>query len=122
MDKERYDAFVEKVRESNHPFSEKFRMVAEKWVDADSAANLLEDTNSSVLSEMKLNEIRKEPGLADNAAERTVKASEAWKAHVNAKCEARRNANRLKVFMDYLRMRHSEQQSLEATQRAEMKL
>jgi hypothetical protein len=36
--------------------------------------------------------------------------------------KAREQANLLKVKMEWLRMRHSEQQSFEATKRAEMKL
>ena len=39
----------------NLPLSEQYRIVAKSWVDADAAANLLEETKSAVLSRMMLN-------------------------------------------------------------------
>jgi hypothetical protein len=103
---------------SNLPLSEQFRVVAKAWVDADAAANILEDTKSAVLAERML-----ELGdLPVSKAEMLIKGTPAWRSHVESICEARKKANRLKVQMEYIRMQASEVASFEATKRAEMKL
>jgi hypothetical protein len=104
--------------DSNLPLSEQFRIVAKQWVDADAAANILEDTKSAVLAERML-------ALGDmpvSRAEMQVKASKDWQDWVHAICAARQKANRLKVQMEYIRMQSTEWSSFEATKRAEMKL
>jgi hypothetical protein len=100
------------------PISEQFRIIAKKWVDADTAATMLEETKSAVLSRMMSN-------LGDmpvSRAEMTVKASEEWRDYIKEMVEARQRAALLKVQLEYIRMRFSEWQSMEATKRAEMKL
>ncbi len=100
------------------PLSEQFRIVAKEWVGADSAANVLEESKSATLSQWML-------ALGDMAvskAEMQVKASPEWKAYIDAMVKARERSNLLKVKLEYLRMRFSENQSSEATRRAEMKL
>lgn len=102
----------------NLPWSEQYRIVAKQWVDADAAATILEDTKSAVMAERML-------GLGEmavNKAEAKVKASPEWKRHVESIVNARRAANRLKVQMEYLRMKFSEWQSHEATKRTEARL
>ena len=102
----------------NLPWSEQFRIVAKQWVDADAAATILEDTKSAVMAERML-------GLGEmavNKAEAQVKASPEWRRHVESIVSARRAANRLKVQMEYLRMKFSEWQSHEATKRTEARL
>lgn len=106
----------------NLPISEQFRIVAKQWVDADAAANLLEDTKSAFLSSRIQALISEEPGLPLNRAEASVKASDYWQEWVKEMVEARKKANRLKVQMEYLRMRSGEQASYEASKRAEMRL
>lgn len=102
----------------NIPWSEQFRIVAKSWVDADAAATILEDTKSAVMAErmLALGE------MAVNKGEALVKASPEWKRHVEAIVNARRAANRLKVQMEYLRMKFQEWSSYEATKRTEARL
>lgn len=100
------------------PISEQFRVVAKKWVDADSAASMLEDTKSSFLSQ----KMQEQGDMPVSKAEMTVKASSDWKEFVVNTVNARKSANLLKVQLDYLRMKAAEQSSAEATRRAEMKL
>lgn len=98
--------------------SEQFRLVAKSWVDADSAASLLEETKSAVLSQQMM-------ALGDipvSRAEMTVKGSPEWADFIKRMVEARKSANLLKVKMKWLEMRFSEQQSTEATARAERRL
>ncbi len=103
---------------SNEPLSEQFRIVAKQWVEADAAASVLEETKSAVLSQrmLALGE------MTVSKAEMTVKGSPEWTEHVTKIVEAREKANLLKVKLEWMRMRFSEQQSFEATKRAEMKL
>ena len=103
---------------SNAPLSEQYRVVAKEWVDADAAANLLEEMKSATLSQNMAS-------LGDmpvSKAEMTVKASGNWSTYIESMVEARKRANLLKAKLEYIRMRFSEWQSAEATKRAEMKL
>ena len=102
----------------DRPLSEQYRIVAKKWVDADGAANMLEETKSAVLSKMMVD-------LGDmhvSKAEMQVKASDAWREHITQMVEARSQASLLKVQMEYIRMKFQEWQSHAANRRAEMKL
>lgn len=103
---------------TNLPWSEQFRVVARQWVEADAAAALLEDTKSAVLAERMQEYVT----LPVNRAEQMVKSSPEWKQHIEAMVEARKRANRLKVQMEYIKMKFQEWNSDAATRRAEMKL
>ena len=103
---------------NNHPWSEQFRVVAKQWVDAEAAASLLEDTKSAVLSERM-------QALGDmpvSKAEMLVKGSREWRDDIMSIVTSRQAANRLKVQMEYIRMKFMEWQSENATKRAEMRL
>ena len=107
---------------SNEPLSERYRKLAEKWVDEDNAARLLEETKTTVLQERKNKLVAKDPGMADAHAERMVKADPEWREWIEKMVAARTKANLSKVRMRYLEMRHAEHQSFEATKRHEMRL
>lgn len=104
--------------DSNLPISEQFRVIAKKWVDADSAANMLEETKSAFLNQLML----AQGDMAVSKAEMIVKASPEWKEYVEGMVNARKAANLLKVQLEYIRMQFYEWQSHNATRRAEMKL
>lgn len=102
----------------DRPISEQFRIVAKDWVDLDAAANLLEETKSATLAQKML-------ALGDmpvSRAEMQVKASTDWHEHIEAICEARRLANLKKVQLEYLKMKFSEWQAINANARHEMRL
>lgn len=103
---------------SNEPVSEQYRVLAEEWCDAESAASLLEDTKSAILSQM----ILEVGGTAINRAEAQVKAAPRWIDHLEKINRARTHANKLKVRLEYLKMKFWENQSGEASKRAEMRL
>lgn len=106
------------MKDSNKPLSEQFRLIAKKWVGAETAASLLEETKSAVLSKMMAD-------LGDmpvSRAEMRIKASQEWRDYIEKMVEARSQASMLKVEMELIRMQFSEWQSREATKRAEMKL
>jgi len=102
----------------NLPHSERFRLVAKAWVNADAAARLLEETKTAVLAQ-RMKALGDIPAAH---AEREVKSSEEWSDFIRKMVAARTEANLKKVQLEYLRMQFSEQQSFEATQRAEMRL
>lgn len=104
--------------DSNLPLSEQFRLIAKKWVDADTSASILEETKSAVLSKMMLDL----GDMAVSKAEMKVKATPDWIEYVTAMTKARSDALKLKVQLEYIRMKFSEWQSHEATRRAEMKI
>ena len=104
--------------DSNQPLSEQFRIVAKKWVDADSAASMLEETKSAVLSKW-MSEMGDMPV---SKAEMAIKASDKWVEYIRSMVQARQEATLLKVQLEYIRMRFHEWQSHAANRRAEMKL
>lgn len=100
------------------PFSERFRLAAEDYVDKENAAQILEETKSLVMAQ-------RQALLGDipvNRAEQTIKASPAWMEHVEKIVEARREANLAKVKMEVEKMRFHEAQSRAASIRAEMRI
>ena len=104
--------------QSNLPISEQYRITAKKWVDADAAANLLEETKSAVLAKMML----AQGDMPVSRAEMNVKASEAWTDYITKMVNQREQAARLKAQLEYIRMKFNEWQSENATRRAEMRL
>jgi len=109
---------VSAMPERDRPLSEQYRVVAKKWVELDGAARMLEETKSAVLSQMM-------KALGDKPAahaERDVKASGEWKEFIASMVETRTKANLAKVQLEYIRMKASEWQSLNATSRAELRM
>lgn len=100
------------------PLSEQFRLIAKRWVEADAAANMLEETKSAVLAKM----MAAQGDMPVNRAELNVKSSNEWFEFVTSMVQAREKAALLKVQLEYIRMQFNEWQSYEATKRAEMKL
>lgn len=100
------------------PVSEQYRLAAIEWVRIDAAARMLEEGKTTFLAQRKavLGDI------ADAKAERTVKASAEWSDFIKKMVNARTSANQQKVELDFLRMRHMERNSEEATLRAERRL
>ena len=104
--------------DANLPLSEQFRVIAKKWVDADAAASMLEESKSSFLAQL----MAVQGDMPVSRAEMNVKASQDWQDYIKNMVEAREKASLLKVQLEYIRMRFNEWQSHEATKRAEMKL
>lgn len=103
---------------SNLDWSEQYRIVAKQWVDADAAADILEELKSATLAQL-MTELGDMPV---SRAEMQVKADVEWQDYIRSMVEARQKANKLKVQLEYLRMKFSEWQSENANKRAEMRL
>lgn len=102
----------------NTTLTEQWRDAADKWVDADDAARMLEDTKSAMLAKW-MAELGDVPV---SRAEQSVKASVRWKTFVESTVKARTVAEKLKIEMKYLEMRRMDERSEEATHRVEARL
>ena len=102
----------------NQQLSEQFRLAALEWVKLDAAARLLEETKSTQLAQR----VKALGDMPVTSAERDVKATAEWEADIRNMVEARTKANKAKVQLKWIEMRFSEQQSFEASKRAEMRL
>jgi hypothetical protein len=103
---------------ANLPWSEQYRIVAKQWVDADAAANFREEMKSAQLARL----MAKEGDIPVSRAEMNVKASDEWGEFIEQTTDARHKATKLKVQLEYIRMKFMEWQSENATKRAEMRL
>lgn len=113
---------VSEIQADERPISEMYRIVAKKWVDADAAARLREELKTTTLEQQKQDLIEREGDMPDSHAERRVKAGAAWEEYIHGMVDARTDANRLKVQLEYIRMKFSEHQDVNASARAEMRM
>ena len=112
---------VSGIAERDKPISELFRVEAEKWVDEDAAASILEELKTTTLEKMKSRLMQDAP-MADNRAERLAKCLPEWEQYLRDMVTARQKANGHKIQMKYLEIKHREWIGRDATARAEMKL
>lgn len=103
---------------SSRPASEIWHEAAQRWVDAEAAANLLEETKSAILSQM----MSRSNATSVAAKELSVKAGQEWYQYVERIAAARKAANKAKVEAEFLKMVYWERQSVEANHRAEARL
>lgn len=116
------DEFLRMVRGHNGPLSEKYRLVARKWVDEDAAARLLEECRSTELEELKNALVASQKANSDAEAKRMAQADPTWRERVATEVNQRTRANRLKIVLRAIEMESMEHQSDAATKRAEMKI
>lgn len=93
------------------------RMVklGEAWAEANAAADLLEESRKSVLAELAQ---QASGGVAER--ERTALASDTYRDHINAMCEARKQANLAMVHYRAAQVWCDMARSIESTRRAEL--
>lgn len=102
----------------NRPYSEIYRVAGEEWADFEAAAQLLEDSKSAVMAQWQTE-------LGDipvNRAEQMVKSSARWRAYIQDAVDARKRANKAKVYLESVKMRAMEIHAVEANQRTELKI
>lgn len=103
---------------NDQPVSEQYRLAAIEWVTMDAAARMLEEGKTTYLAQ----QINKQGDMPHAKAERIVKASPEWADYIKKMVNTKTSANRQKVELDFLRMRHMERTSEEANARSERKL
>ena len=102
----------------NRPYSEIYRVAGEEWADLEAAASLLEDSKSAVMAQWQTE-------LGDipvNRAEQMVKSSARWRDYISDTIEARKRANKAKIYLESVKMRAMELHASEANQRTELKI
>lgn len=103
---------------SNEAFSDQWRRAALHANDLEAAASILENTRGAMLSQWKV-----ELGdIADNKAEKLVKASPKWLDLNQRMVDARTRANAAKIEADYLKMKYYETQGDKADERVMARL
>lgn len=108
--------------EDERPIVEQFRIVALQYVDADAAANMLEEMKTTTLERMKSSLIRTLGEMADNKAERLVKSGEEWPEYIERMVMARSKADKLKLQLEYLRMMERREDRMSWLERSERKM
>ena len=103
---------------NNAPLSEIWKEAADDWVDKDAAARMLEETKSLRFAQL----CAMQGDIPVNRAEQTVKASRNWYDEVTTIVNSRTEANKAKVRMESIKMRHSEHMNDEANHRTEARL
>jgi hypothetical protein len=103
---------------ANIPLSDQWSEIAHAHVEAEAAAQILEETKSAVLAQM----MSKLGDMPVSKAEMQAKASSEWDRHVRSIVRARQEANRLRVQRDYIKMRFQEWISADANNRTAAKL
>jgi hypothetical protein len=102
----------------NLPLSDQWAEAAYAHVEAEAAAQLLEDTKSSVFSQIVL----RQGDMPVNRAELLARASVEWRDHVQVIVETRQHANELRVKRDYLKMKFQEWIAADANNRTQARL
>lgn len=98
--------------------TERIVELGEEWADNNAAAEILEETKSTLLAELKTFSAEK----SDAARETEAKANPRYKKHLEHMVEARRLANRSKVNYEAAKTWTDLLRTKEANLRAEMKL
>lgn len=106
------------TRVNDVPVSEQYRLAALDWVTMDAAARMLEEGKTTYLAQ----QIAKQGDMPHAKAERIVKSSPEWADYIKKMVNAKTVANKQKVELDFLKMRHMERTSEEANARSERKL
>ena len=105
-------------RRNDTPVSEQYRLAALDWVQVDAAARMLEEGKTTYLAQQKA----RLGDISDAKAEKMVKSSPEWADYIKKMVNAKTAANRQRVELDFLKMRHMERTSEEANARSERKL
>lgn len=104
----------------NEPLSQQFYECGLKHADLHAAASLLEETKSTVLAQLALSHTAQ--GVSVAKSELMAKADPVLEQHIKKMVEARRAANKAKVEMEFLKIKHWESQSQQATERTQARL
>lgn len=115
-------AQIQEVPESERNITEEFRLVALEYVDADASANLLEELKTATLAQMKSSLIVDRGEMPDSRADRLVRSGPDWKEYIEKMVEARAKANKLKLQMEWIRMRERMQDRESWLQRSERRM
>ena len=106
------------MKENWKPISEQYRLAAQEGVELDAADRMLDEGKSAFIAQ----QINSMGDMPHSKADRVVRASKAYADYIKKMVTTKTIANRQKVELDYLKMRHMENTSAEANARSERKL
>lgn len=98
--------------------SEQYRLAAKEWVDLKAAADLLEESKSAFLSQLKISN----NGSSMAEKDMLARGSVTYREYVSSMVAARKAANLAHVKVEWIKMRYWEHQSLNANARSEARL
>jgi hypothetical protein len=110
---------VSEMPQREREIDEQWRLAAERWVELNARAELLEDLKSARFSELMQDQFEADAKIAVNRAEIAVKASDEYRQYIEGMVEARRLANQAKADRDELKMRFDKWQTRNAMRRTE---
>jgi hypothetical protein len=108
--------------ERERPLSERYRIAANAWTEADHEARRLEELKSSRFETMKTKLILSEGPTPENKLERIVKSSQEWEDYIIEMVTAKTRANILRIAVKEIEMMERETQDRNQTIRAEMRM
>src|SRR6266481_9538338 len=97
---------------------EKLEQAGQDWADKNSAADILEETKYTILSEC----MAQYPEDSNAAAETKARADKKFKEHLSVMVAARKAANKAKVHYESIKTWIELHRTAEATERAKMNL
>lgn len=99
-------------------FTEKWRLAAGEWLDAQDAADLLNDAKHDTLAEIA----SRMDGSSQAAKVESARKTEEWLSFRSQMTAANTKARRLKFRVTFAKMQREDHLNGEANRRAEMKL
>lgn len=115
-------AKISELPESERPITEEFRLAALEYIDADAAAQLLEELKTATLAQLKSALIVDRGEMPDSRADRIVRSGPDWKEYIERMVQARSVANKAKLKLEWIRMRERMQDRDSWLQRTERRM
>lgn len=113
---------VSNMKLSELPLVERFRIVANQYSDAEAAAEFMDEMKTTTLEEKKSVLMKKYGDMPENKAERLVKAGGEWREYITEMCRHKARARKLKLHLEYLRMRERKEDRENWNARTEMRM
>jgi hypothetical protein len=98
--------------------SDDYQTVAHRWVTLDASARMLEEGKTAFFAQ----KCNLQGDIPVNRAEQIVRASPEWANYIKRMVDAKTEANKARVEMEFYRMRFQEWQSDAANERTETRL
>jgi len=108
-----------KVKDSDKPMSELYRLAAFDWADAQAAWYTLSEGKATMLAKLTQNLIDADPKLSHAKAERLARNLPVWTKYLEDMSTTNHDRLRLAAFKESLHMRYYEKQGANADARKE---
>lgn len=113
---------IKEMPKKEQSLSERFRLAAKEWVQAEKVASFMEENKTSALAKKKTELMRQQGEMSEAKAERLVKSSADWEEYLQAMVNLRAEANHWRMELKTLEMEDSERIDKNANARHEARL